>query len=101
MRRVHRVLALLLVAGGLAAWPAGAAALSTVTISPTTLTFAAQAVGTTSPAQQLTLTKDCTGPNQTNCLGFSEGPTFNTAISVPAPFHQTNNCPTALTASPL
>jgi hypothetical protein len=101
MRRVHRVSALLLVAGGLLVLPAGAGA-ATVTVSPTSLVFGGQAAGTTSAAQQVTLTKDCTGANQTNCLGPpAEGPTFNTSISAPAPFLQTNNCPGSLTASPL
>jgi hypothetical protein len=102
VRAFHRVLILLVVAGGLVIWPAGAGA-ATVTVSPTSLTFAAQAVGTTSAAQQVTLTKDCTGTNDTLCLPppVAEGATFNTSIGVPAPFGQTNNCPAALTASPL
>ena len=100
VRGFHRVLILLVVAGGLVIWPAGAGA-ATVTVSPTSLTFAGQAVGTTSAAQQVTLTKDCTGTNDTLCLPLSEGPTFNTSISVSGPFGQTNNCPAALTASPL
>jgi hypothetical protein len=103
MSRVQRVSGLLLVSGALLVWPAGAGAVDgTVTISPTSLTFAPQAAGTTSAAQQVTLTKDCSGANQTNCLGPpADGTTFNTSISVPAPFKQTNTCPNALTASPL
>ena len=101
MRRVHGLIAVLVVAGGLAALPAAAGA-ATVTVSPTSLTFAAQQVGSTSVPQDVTLTKDCTGANQTQCLGPpAEGPTFAPVISVTGPFTQTNNCPPALTASAL
>ena len=97
MSRVHRVSALLLVAGGLLVWPAGAGAV--ITVAPTSLTFADQQVGTTSAPKAVTLTKDCNPPLDTFCFAGAEGPTFNTAISAPSPFSQTNNCPAALTAT--
>lgn len=100
MRRLHKLSLMLVIAGGLLIWPAGAAA--KVVVSPTSLTFGGQAMGTTSAAQQVTLTKDCTGAEDTLCLTGPglEGPTFNTSISVSGPFSQTNNCPAALTTVP-
>jgi hypothetical protein len=56
----------------------------TVTLTPSTLTFATQLVGTTSPSQPATLTN--TG-NQ---------PVTISNIVATAPFSQTNNCPSTL-----
>src|SRR4051794_31225159 len=96
MRRMNRASVLLLVVGGLALWPAGAGA--NTTVAPANLSFAAQAVGTTSASQPVTLTKDCQGTDSTFCAspGYT---TFNTSISVSGPFSQTNNCPGALLAT--
>ena len=58
-----------------------------VSLLPSTLTFATQLVGTTSSAQTATLRN--TGTQTVNI----------SSIAVPAPFQQTNNCPAALLAS--
>jgi hypothetical protein len=59
----------------------------TVTLTPASLTFAAQLLGTTSPPQPATLTN--TG-NQ---------PVAISSIAATAPFSQTNNCPATLPVS--
>jgi hypothetical protein len=55
-------------------------------LSPVSLPFPTELVGTTSPAQAATLTN--TGTVTVNI----------SKIAAPLPFHQTNNCPAALTA---
>src|SRR5690349_8279448 len=55
MRLRHLSIAVSVASVGLSAAPAGAAG-SAVTFTPTSLTFADQAVGTTSPAQSVTVT---------------------------------------------
>jgi len=57
---------------------------NTVTLTPSSLTFGAQLVGTTSPSQSATLTN--TGNQQ---ISVSQ-------IAATAPFGQTNNCPSTL-----
>jgi phospholipase C len=59
----------------------------TVTVSPGSLTFANQAVGTTSPTQAVTITN-----NQTIALGI-------TSIVASSGFSDTNNCPASLAAA--
>ena len=59
---------------------------ATVTLSPTTISYANQAVGTTSPAQAVTLTN-----NQSKALGI-------TSIVASSGFSETNNCPASLAA---
>lgn len=59
----------------------------TVTVSPNTLSFANQAVGTTSSTQPVTITN-----NQTKALGIS-------SIVASTGFSQTNNCPASLAAA--
>ena len=58
-----------------------------VSLAPSNLTFSTELVGTTSPSQTATLTN--TG---TVSVSISK-------ISLPAPFHQTNNCPASLAAA--
>jgi hypothetical protein len=70
---------------GLALIPAAADA--EVTVSPTSLTFGGQQVGTASPTQPATVTVSC-GPT---CVGQDA---FFPNISAPPPFTQTNNCAT-------
>jgi phospholipase C len=59
----------------------------TVTVSPGSLTFANQAVGTTSPTQAVTITN-----NQTKALSI-------TSIVASSGFSETNNCPASLAAA--
>jgi hypothetical protein len=94
---------LLLAAGviGILGVAPGSASASAV-ISPTALTFPTTLAGSMSAPVAVTLTKDCTGAENTNCLSNmgDEGPSFTTAISVSGPFAQTNNCPPLLTTTP-
>jgi hypothetical protein len=64
----------------------GVASSSSVSISPATMTFTTQTVGTTSTSQAATLTNAGTSA------------VTITSIAATAPFSQTNNCPTSLTA---
>jgi hypothetical protein len=66
----------------------GTAVPSTVTLSPTSVSFANQTVGTTSAAQAITLTN--AGPNPLAITGIALGGTN------PGDFAQTNNCPTTV-----
>lgn len=59
----------------------------TVTVSPASLTFGNQAVGTTSPTQAVTITN-----NQTKALSI-------TSIAASTEFSETNNCPASLAAA--
>jgi phospholipase C len=60
---------------------------ATVTVSPGSLTFANQAVGTTSPTQAVTITN-----SQTKALSI-------TSIVASSGFSETNNCPASLAAA--
>jgi hypothetical protein len=74
-----------------------------VVVSPAEVTFPQLAVGGKSAPVAVTLTKDCTGAENTNCLPIptgTEGPTYSPSISVEGPFSQTNDCPAALGAGP-
>jgi hypothetical protein len=62
----------------------------TVTVSPTSLTFAAQAVGTTSPSQQVTLTNSQSTALTINNI-FGGG-------ADPGDFKQSNNCGSSVAA---
>jgi hypothetical protein len=100
---MRRTIPICLGAAAAAILALGAATVSAkVVVSPTSVTFPDQAVGSKSATVAVTLTKDCTGVENTQCLALPglEGPTFNTSISVSGPFSQTNNCPAALTTVP-
>jgi hypothetical protein len=64
----------------------GTGGVPVVTLAPTSLTFASQAVGTTSPAQPATL------------KNTGSGPLTITSISTAGDFAQTNNCGTTVNA---
>jgi hypothetical protein len=67
------------------------AAAPAVTLVPTTLTFASQSIGTTSPTQNINLTNS----GEANLVISSITVTGTSASD----YRQTNNCPSALTAS--
>jgi hypothetical protein len=60
-----------------------------VGLSPSTLTFAAQALGSSSPSQSVTLKNNGTGTVNLSNVTFTG--------TNPSDFSQTNNCPTSLT----
>jgi hypothetical protein len=71
------------------------AAKAELTLEPNSLSFAPQAVGTTSAAQSTTLTLTCTLPTIGCFIGEEE---FSPTIAVTPPFSQTNDCPAMMTA---
>jgi hypothetical protein len=71
-----------------------AAANAVRSLSPTSLGFGNQTVGTTSAPKSTTLTVFCHTP--TDCMSTTDS--FSPQISVTPGFTQTNNCPATMTA---
>src|SRR5579864_1764007 len=78
------VILLLVSCGGSNMWPSSVAESPNATLSSTVLAFGGEAVGTTSPAQSITLSN------------YGKAPLTGVSLAATADFAQTNNCGSAL-----